>query len=370
MKVILNNNQKGLLFKNGVLQDFLGAGKYRTGGSKNIEVLPLNEEICSNNATTAQILAKAADRNKSGDLISEITVKNGEVALHYIDGVFEGALTAGLHAFWSEAGAHEFKIYSTANPKIADIPAPVAAQLGQGFVIDVNIPREYKGIVYFDGKAAEYLDAGRYFYWNGAVKITTQIYDMRVQELDINGQEILTKDKVGVRVNFTANWKITDYKKLAENYSDITRLLYTAAQLALRDYLGGKTMEEMLSNRKNIGDEILEELKKRTADMYVEILSAGIKDVILPGEISTIMNGVLAAEKRAQANVIMRREEVASTRSLLNTAKLMDENATLRRLKELEYIEKICENVGEITVDARSSILTQLADIIGSKGSE
>lgn len=366
MKVIINNNQKGLLFKNGALTDFLGAGKYRAGGSKIIEVLPLDEEICSKNATTAQILNKVIDRYKSNDLASEITVKNGEVALHYVDGVFANALTAGAHAFWNEAGKHEFKVYSTADPKITDIPAAVAAQLGAGLVVDFNIPPEYMGVVYYNGKAAEYLEAGRYFYWNGAIKITTQIYSMRVQQLDINGQEILTKDRVGIRVNFTANWRITDYRKANETYSSVSQSLYTAAQLALRDYLGGKTMDEMLADRENIGNEILGELKKRTADMYVEILSAGIKDVILPGEISAIMNSVLAAEKRAQANVITRREEVASTRSLLNTAKLMDENATLRRLKELEYIEKICEHVGEITVDARSSILTQLAGIIGS----
>ncbi len=368
MKVIINNNQKGLLFKNGVLVDFLSAGKYRAGGSKNIEVLPLNEEICSKNATLAQILTKVIDRYKADDLTSEVTVKNGEVALHYIDGVFEEALTAGRHAFWNEAGKHEFKVYSTEKAKITDIPANIAAQLGSGFVVDLNVPSECRTVVYFDGKPAEYLEPGRYFYWNGAVKITTSTYSMRVQQLDINGQEILTKDRVGVRVNFAANWKITDYKKLSETYPNIADALYTAAQLALRDYLGGKTMDEMLADRESIGNEILDLLKKRTAEMYVEILSAGIKDVILPGEISQIMNSVLAAEKRAQANVITRREEVASTRSLLNTAKLMDENATLRRLKELEYIEKICENVGEITVDARSSVLTQLAQIIGSKG--
>ena len=367
MKVIINNNQKGLLFKNGVLTELLGAGKYSADGkTKIIEILPLDEEIRSKNAPAAQRLAM----DKAGELTSEVTVKNGEVCLHYVDGVFAGALTAGRHAFWNDSGAHEFKTYSTADPKITDIPAAIAAQLGGGFVIDISIPPESKGVVYYDGKPAGYLDAGRYFYWNGAVKVTHLVYSMRVQQLDINGQEILTKDRVGVRVNFTANWKITDYKKVSETYPSITQSLYTAAQLALRDYLGGKTMDEMLADRENIGNEILSELKKRTADMFVEVTSAGIKDVILPGEISAIMNSVLAAEKRAQANVITRREEVASTRSLLNTAKLMDENATLRRLKELEYIERICEKVGEITVDARSSILTQLTEIIGGKNEE
>lgn len=364
MKIIINNNQKGLLFKNGVLVDILGAGKYSADGkTKSVEILPLDGEIRSGSATTAQILAM----DKSGEFVSEVTVKNGEVCLHYVDGVFSNALTAGRHAFWNGAGAHEFKVYSTAGPKITDIPAAIVSRLGEGFVTEVNIPTESKGVVYYNGKPTEYLDAGRYFYWNSAVRVTYLVYSMRVQQLDINGQEILTKDRVGVRVNFTASWRITDYKKANETYSNLTQSFYTAAQLALRDYLGGKTMDEMLADRENIGNEIVGELKKRTADMYIEIISAGIKDVILPGEISAIMNSVLAAEKRAQANVITRREEVASTRSLLNTAKLMDENATLRRLKELEYIEKICEKVGEITVDARSSILTQLTSIIGGK---
>ena len=78
------------------------------------------------------------------------------------------------------------------------------------------------------------------------------------------------------------------------------------------------------------------------------------------------MNSVLVAEKSAQANVISRREEVASTRSLLNTAKLMDENKTLFKLKELEYLERICEKVGEISVNGNMGIVEQLGKMIGT----
>jgi hypothetical protein len=79
------------------------------------------------------------------------------------------------------------------------------------------------------------------------------------------------------------------------------------------------------------------------------------------------MNTVLLAEKKAQANVIARREEVASTRSLLNTAKLMEENRTLMRLKEMEYLEKICDNVGNRTVNGGSDLLGQLTAILKGK---
>lgn len=362
MKVVINDNQKGLLFKNGVLTGLLEAGKYGVNKVKTIETINIVDEIKSEKATLAKIL----DLSGVKEMISEITVKDGEIGLHYVDGIFAGVLESGHHAFWNEAGAHEFKIYNTAEPRINDIPKQVIEQIGANYVESFTLPANSRGVVYYNGKATEFLSEGTYYYWKGGVSVTHYKYDIHIKELRVNGQEILTKDKVGVRVNFSLNWKIVDYKKIAEEYGWIDDVLYTAAQLALRDYLGGKTMDELLSGRENLDAEVLEILRKRTEGMYIELISAGIRDVILPGEISAIMNNVLAAEKRAQANVITRREEVASTRSLLNTAKLMDENATLRRLKELEYIERICENVGEITVDARSSLLTQLTGILGS----
>ncbi len=364
MKVIINESQKGLLFDNGVLKMILNPGKYRTFFGKTIELLPLQGEITPAGCPVQKILDYCPGAKA---LISEVTVKNGEICLHYVNGIFDGCLTAGRHAFWSECGAHEYQVIPTDEPKVKEVPAVILARLGAEIVREVNVPDGFGAVIYYDGKPAEYLRSGRYFYWNGAVKVTSALYDLRIQTLNVQGQEILIKDKVGLRVNFAMAWKITDYVKLAELFPDINATLYTAAQLALRDYLSAKTMDELLSEREQMNADILEELKERTSGAYIEVVSAGIKDVILPGEISAIMNSVLAAEKRAQANVITRREEVASTRSLLNTAKLMDENETLRRLKELEYIERICEHVGEINVDARNGLIEQLGQILGGK---
>ena len=120
---------------------------------------------------------------------------------------------------------------------------------------------------------------------------------------------------------------------------------------------------EILENKDRMSEYVFARLKAREKELFVEITDAGVKDIILPGEIRDIMNTVLIAEKRAQANVITRREEVASTRSLLNTAKLMDENQTLYRLKELEYLEKICEHVGSIHVSG-GNVLEQLSALM------
>jgi hypothetical protein len=113
--------------------------------------------------------------------------------------------------------------------------------------------------------------------------------------------------------------------------------------------------------KQEIGDYVLSRLKEKESDMGIEFIYAGIKDVILPGEIKDILNTVLIAEKKAQA--ITRREEIASTRSLLNTAKLMDENKTLYKLKELEHIEKICERVGSISLNGGGNVLERLNEL-------
>lgn len=115
---------------------------------------------------------------------------------------------------------------------------------------------------------------------------------------------------------------------------------------------------------------LLERLSEKAKEFFIDIKEAAVKDVILPGEVRDIMNTVLIAEKRAQANVITRREEVASTRSLLNTARLMEENATLYKLKELEYIERICEKVGNINISG-GDMLAQLTSVLcGKKNSK
>ena len=195
--------------------------------------------------------------------------------------------------------------------------------------------------------------------------MTCKIFNMKQQQLEINGQEILTSDKVGVRLNMICTYRITDPEKLVQKIDGVASQLYTCAQLVIREYVGRFRLDELLAQKEEIGHYILEKMKEHQEELCVEVITGGIKDIILPGEIREIMNTVLIAEKRAQANVIMRREEVASTRSLLNTAKLMDENKTLFKLKELEYLERICDKVGNISINGGKGVLEQLAELTG-----
>ena len=162
--------------------------------------------------------------------------------------------------------------------------------------------------------------------------------------------EILTRDKVSLRVNLTALWQVLDVVKARSTLSNFVELIYKELQFALREAVGTRTLDELLGDKGVLDREIGNAVRARVEDHGVVVRSVGVKDVILPGEMKTILNQVVEAEKVAQANLVKRREETAATRSLLNTARLRDENPTLLRLKELETLEKVTEKIDKLTV--------------------
>ena len=359
-KIIINENQKGLLFKNGKYVKMLTAGKYYTYGDREIEVMYLNGHISTANCSLDTLLKDPALKKE----VSVIEVADTEFALHFVNGKFVSPLGRGKYAFWSVIDKHDFKIVNISTPEVCDdVPEYIFSKIPASYYTKVEVAEYQKARLFFNKKFVKILDAGTYYFWNNGTKIDVGYVDTRLTQMDITGQEILTQDKVSLRINFVCNYRVTDYVKILTEIDDFAEQMHVAAQLALREYVGKYKLDEILENKSQMSEFVLEKLKAKEKELFVEITDAGVKDIILPGEIREIMNTVLVAEKRAQANVITRREEVASTRSLLNTAKLMEENQTLYKLKELEYIERICENVGNINLNG-GDILTQLTGIL------
>lgn len=360
-KVIINENQRGLLFKNGKYVKMLEAGKYFSHGGKEIEVLSLDQPIVSDKCALDTILSDQDVVNN----VSVIEVADEELALHFVNGKFASVLRHGKYAFWSQIDKHEYKIVDISTPEVsADVPEYIFTKIPAIYYTKVEVLEYQKARLYFNQKFIKILDAGTYYFWKNGVKIDVGFVDTRLTQMDITGQEILTQDKVSLRINFVCNYRVTDYVKILTEIDDFAEQMHVAAQLALREYVGKYKLDEILENKSQMSEFVFAKLKEKEKELFVEITDAGVKDIILPGEIREIMNTVLVAEKRAQANVITRREEVASTRSLLNTAKLMDENQTLYKLKELEYVERICENVGNINLNGNTDVLSQLTGIL------
>ena len=306
------------------------------------------------------------------DELHVVAVKDHEIVARFSDGLYKELLPPGKYAFWKGPKRQEFETIDLSRPEI-DPSFGKALFLRpevQRFLYAFTVEAHEKGLLFFDREFRKLLDPGDYFFWKGTTAVSVLKADMRRLQLDMSGQEIMTKDKITLRVNFVCQYRIHDPVKALNTIKNYEEQLYILMQLALREYIGAYTLDEILERKEGISAHVVAAIKDKAAEMGLELLSAGVKDVILPGDVKDIINQVLIAEKKAQANVIMRREETASTRSLLNTAKIMDENKTLYRLKELEYIERISEKISSITLSSGGQIIEQLRQAFQATAAE
>jgi regulator of protease activity HflC (stomatin/prohibitin superfamily) len=227
---------------------------------------------------------------------------------------------------------------------------PDLKAIADKYVITRLVPEGHVGILYVDGELERMLESGFHAFFNVERAVAISTYDTRIQSLEVSGQEILTKDKVSVRVNVTATYKIADAHKAVMSAENPLDYLYKEVQFGLRGAVGTRTLDELLEDKTAIDRSVAEFLTERFADIGITVAGVGVKDIILPGDMKELLGKVVEAEKVAQANVIRRREETNATRSLLNTAKVMESNAVALRLKELETLEKITEKIGNISV--------------------
>lgn len=359
--------QRGFLFEKDTFKEILKPGKYKLWNieKKYIKIYDVDKEF-----PLKEIIPEIILKNeKVLDEVDYVDVQDDEVVFHYEDGKFINVLSKGKHIFWNILRKHTFEKFDI---REMEVPKEALKILNYNsgfskFFRSYAIQPHEKGILMFDQIFQGIIESGTYHYWQNSTSVQVKTIDMRIQQLEVSGQEIMTEDKVPLRINFFSQFQIIDPKKVALEFKDYQQQLYVLMQLILREFVGTMKLDEILNKKNEIAAYVLDKIKEQENEYGVKFNFAGVKDIILPGEIREIMNTVLVAEKKALANVITRREETASTRSLMNTAKLMDENKTLYKLKELEYLERICERIGHISVGGNTGILEQLNALVASK---
>ncbi|MDF2553053.1 MAG: peptidase [Chryseobacterium sp.] len=352
--------QIGLVFKNRNLIEILKEGNHWIFGNKSVEIHEMKNQF-----TTTEDLNLLLKNEGLNSMLEVVDVKDGEIVLVQENGIFKEVLNVGQYAFWKGVLNREFQKVDLTKVEITEkISKTILENMKlKNFTRKFVVTNQYKGLLLIDGKLTKVLEAGTYYFWNNEISLEVKAIDTRTQQMEIAGQELLTKDKAMLRINFYVRFQVENIEKALMENKEYDKQLYILMQLALREFVGALTLDELLVKKDSVGKEILENLGNKAEDLGLKASDAGIRDVILTGEMKEIMNQVLIAEKKAQANSIMRREETASTRSLLNTAKLMEENEVLWKLKEMEYMEKIADKIGDITVSGNSNILSQLKEI-------
>ncbi|SUO95745.1 HflK protein [Suttonella ornithocola] len=213
----------------------------------------------------------------------------------------------------------------------------------------INVPPQHLALLTINEKETRILSTGIYHFWQIHHTLDYNLYDLRLQLTELSGQELITEDKITVRINATCQWQITDALVWRDTYQNGEDNFYRELQFAVRAVVGSKTIDALLAEKSQLDNELAAILRSKNLQ-GIKIHSVGIKDIILPGEVRDILSRVVEAEKTAQANNIRRREETAATRSLLNTARVMEDNPTALRLKELETLEKVTEKIDKISV--------------------
>ena len=355
LTVVVKDDERALLTRDGSFVRVLAAGRHKLFDPLqrlNVETFKAvrGEIAWDRYATIASANAEAAREN-----FVAVQTQAGEVAIVSFDGQPTNLMGAWQsRAFWKGVTKVEVeRIDAKASLKIEKRHLErLDLTRANTLFVQAVVEAHETGLVFVDGALVEQVRAGRHAFWNVDRTVRVQKLDLRPQALEITAQEILTKDRVGVRVTLTAFWRIVDPVKATAGSTDVAQTLYKITQFAIREAVAARTLDDILAARDRLDGELREFVAKRTGDLGVAVDELGVKDVILPGEIRELINKVVEAERTAKANLIRRQEETAATRSLANTAKLMEDNKLLLRLKELESLEKLVEKVGRIDLHA------------------
>ena len=359
-KFHVKKDERALLFRKGDFVRVLHPGEHRMFDPfhrVSVEKFAIDKSLFEHRL--AEYLRRAEPEVAAREF-HVVEIGANEVGLRYENGVIVEILAPDTRRLYWKGFvdvsvakvdiARDFAIDAALARRLLSATARGQRVPGSENILAVTVPEHHVAVLHVDGKVEALLDAGLHAFWKFRREIAAELVDLRLQVLEVAGQEILTRDKVSLRVNLTAGYRVVDVLAAYAKQAKPVDFLYKELQFGLRAAVGTRTLDELLEN-KGVIDEVVEaHIRRRVSGFGLEVDSVGVKDIILPGEMKAILAKVVEAEKVAQANGIRRREETSATRSLLNTAKVMEDNPTALRLKELETLEKVTEKIDKISV--------------------
>jgi len=333
-------NERAVLYRNAIPVRALGPGKHRFWGNAKVARFNTDALLCSARREVCAVMPN--------DWVAEARIGQGERGLIYKDDVPMVFLRPGVHRYWTVDPSVTLRVMSV-EADLPELTDELIALIPNGEIVRATVNQYERGLLYVQGKFERMLAPGRYGFWTyPEAHIVVQTMDMRMQQLAITGQELMTRDKVTLRMTLTVEYRPADPPEVMHSVADVTEALYLHAQLAAREYIAGVTLDELLEGRDAMQKFMEAYVVPKAKDFGVEVSGVGLKDIILPGEMKVLLNRVIEAEKAAAANVITRREEAAATRVMANAAKVMADNPVLLKLKQMDALKEMAQSVSEL----------------------
>ena len=363
-RIKIRANQVGLLFRDGAFERILDHGSHWIySGFSHVHC----ERVSLRHIVFEHVqLQEIIKSGQLGDRATVVDLKDHERALVWLDGRLFQIIDSGIHVFWRALNdvivepidARQFQFDH-------DRLNLVSRHNSADSLLDIHdIAGEQAGVLFVDGRFRKVLMPGRYAFWKRMSEVRMDIVDLREQSIDVSGQDLMTADKVTLRLNAMTTFRVVDPRKFVCASENATHALYREIQLVLRKVIGARSLDEFLADKEDVSVEASGLLKQRAGQLGLEVVSIGIRDVILPGDMKDLMNKVTEARKAAEANLIFRREETAAMRSQANTAKLLEANPVLMRLRELEVLEKVASSSNLQVVLGESGLGDRLTKLI------
>jgi regulator of protease activity HflC (stomatin/prohibitin superfamily) len=362
--VYIRKHERGLLFDHGDFSKVLRPGRHVVlGWKKRVEIVDTLKTRFEH--PLLEVLVKNQDLQREL-LVLELT--DTQRAVIWKDGRVFAIVGTGRHAFWAAPALIEAEVFDVTAIRFAHPKLQAILQLPEAlkFLDGVQVNDHEVALLFQDGSLIDRLGQGLHVFWKGAGTIKWKALDLREQVADVAGQEIITADKVTLRVNLVVTWTIADPVLATRTSVSPEQALYREAQLCLRAAVGTKVLDALLADKEAVGGEVRAALAARAAELGLSVRSVGLRDIVLPGEMKTLLNQVIAATKEAEAGLIRRREETAQVRSQLNTAKLLAENPQLQRLKELEVLKDVLAGTTATFVLGQGDLTDQFRTLIGA----
>jgi regulator of protease activity HflC (stomatin/prohibitin superfamily) len=354
-------NERAVVLSDGLPLRSLGPGKHRVWGAR------LTEMRWSTDALLFETLPELRAQLPA-QWYREVTLSTRQRAVLFKDARPQLYLRPGTHRYWSVDPALELRVYSVDEP-MPELTEDLLRVLPATEYVRKTIEVHERGLLTVKGKLRAVLDPGQYAVWShveAPARITS--VDMRTLQVTLAAQELMTRDKVTLRLSLSAEYATADPAVASSVVSDVRDAVYLLVQLAARNYVAGVTLDQLLEGRDELTQYLEAEVVPKAARFGVRVDRVGVKDVVLPGEMKVLLNRVIEAEKAAAANVILRREEAAATRLMANTARVMAEHPVLLRLKELETLKEMATHIAEVRLVVGSDGFDKLlpAQLLGA----
>lgn len=348
---IIRDTERGLLIRDGRMVDWLEPGKHPVWdwlSDVSVEMLNLEVPFSVYRPEVAEVAPSEA--------WTELSVRQHEVAVIRVDGIAKFGVRAGRYMLWQLRYKVEASVYDL-RPLNPDIPRDDWDKIPSDMVRLETVHSYERLLAYEDGEKARVFSRGNFILSKVMRNLSIERIDLRESERQIVGQEVMTADKVTLRLTAILKYRIVDAELAVESVQDLNEALYTEVQMAVRREVAGHRLDHLLEARKEVSESMLAQVKSRVSSWGIEVIAVDVKDIVLPGDMKALLNRVIEAEKQAAAQVILRREETAAVRSQANTAKMLDASPTLRRLKELEAVKEIASSIDQLTLVAGSGDL-------------